>query len=104
MTEDAAGPLAQHVCRTGYADLPASAVGSFAASCRSLTVGETGKDVSGARGYARGIALLWLRLPTLRYRGWGRDWGLSVATALLNYGWSLRQRGADSKHVALNVR
>src|SRR5712691_8403577 len=26
MTDDAAGPLAQHVCRTGYADLPASAV------------------------------------------------------------------------------
>src|SRR5712691_7299931 len=28
MTDDAAGPLAQHVCRTGYADLPASAVES----------------------------------------------------------------------------
>jgi 2-methylcitrate dehydratase PrpD len=28
MTEDAAWPLAQHVCRTGYADLPASAVES----------------------------------------------------------------------------
>ena len=26
MTDDAAWPLAQHVCRTGYADLPASAV------------------------------------------------------------------------------
>src|SRR5262249_14899280 len=25
MTDDAAWPLAQHVCRTGYADLPASA-------------------------------------------------------------------------------
>ena len=28
MTDDAAWPLAQHVCRTGYADLPASAVAS----------------------------------------------------------------------------
>src|SRR6201998_3573440 len=28
MTDDAAWPLAQHVCRTGYADLPASAVES----------------------------------------------------------------------------
>src|SRR5712691_11305880 len=28
MTNDPAWPLAQHVCRTGYADLPASAVGS----------------------------------------------------------------------------
>src|ERR1700748_1238510 len=28
MTGDAAWPLAQHVCRTGYADLPASAVES----------------------------------------------------------------------------
>src|SRR5260221_13792416 len=28
MTEDAAWPLAQHVCHTGYADLPASAVES----------------------------------------------------------------------------
>ena len=26
MTEDAAWPLAQHICRTGYADLPVSAV------------------------------------------------------------------------------
>ena len=26
MTDDAAWPLAQHVCRTGYVDLPASAV------------------------------------------------------------------------------
>jgi len=28
MTDDAAWPLAQHVCRTGYADLPASAIRS----------------------------------------------------------------------------
>src|SRR5258708_12518003 len=28
MTDDAAWPLARHVCRTGYADLPASAVES----------------------------------------------------------------------------
>ena len=28
MTDDAAWPLAQHVCRTGYADLPPSAVES----------------------------------------------------------------------------
>jgi 2-methylcitrate dehydratase PrpD len=28
MTDDPAGPLAQHVCRSGYADLPASAVES----------------------------------------------------------------------------
>ena len=28
MTDDAAWPLAQHVCRTGYGDLPASAVES----------------------------------------------------------------------------
>src|SRR5205823_9949880 len=28
MTDDSAWPLAQHVCRTGYADLPASAVES----------------------------------------------------------------------------
>src|ERR1700674_3631703 len=28
MTDDPAWPLAQHVCRTGYADLPASAVES----------------------------------------------------------------------------
>jgi hypothetical protein len=28
MTDDAAWPLAQHVCRTGYTDLPASAVES----------------------------------------------------------------------------
>src|SRR5215469_4864108 len=28
MTDDAAWPLAQHVCHTGYADLPVSAVGS----------------------------------------------------------------------------
>ncbi len=28
MTDDAAWPLAQHVCRTGYADLPTSAVES----------------------------------------------------------------------------
>jgi 2-methylcitrate dehydratase PrpD len=28
MTDDAAWPRAQHVCRTGYADLPASAVES----------------------------------------------------------------------------
>src|ERR1700739_3052241 len=28
MTEDAAWPLARHVCRTGFADLPASAVKS----------------------------------------------------------------------------
>src|ERR1700720_4799656 len=28
MTDDAPWPLAQHVCRTGYADLPASAVES----------------------------------------------------------------------------
>jgi 2-methylcitrate dehydratase PrpD len=28
MTDDAAWPLAQHVCRTDYADLPASAVES----------------------------------------------------------------------------
>src|ERR1700739_5000375 len=28
MTDDAAWPLAQHVCRTGYVDLPASAVES----------------------------------------------------------------------------
>jgi 2-methylcitrate dehydratase PrpD len=28
MTDDAAWPLAEHVCRTGYADLPASAVAS----------------------------------------------------------------------------
>jgi len=28
MTDDAAWPLAQLVCRTGYADLPASAVES----------------------------------------------------------------------------
>ncbi len=28
MTDDAAWPLAQHVCRTGYADLPASAIES----------------------------------------------------------------------------
>ena len=28
MTDDAAWPLAQHVCRTSYADLPASAVES----------------------------------------------------------------------------
>ena len=28
MTEDAAWPLAQHICRTGYADLPVSAVES----------------------------------------------------------------------------
>ena len=28
MTDDPAWPLAQHVCRTGYADLPASAVAS----------------------------------------------------------------------------
>jgi hypothetical protein len=28
MTDDAAWPLAQHVCRTGYADLPVSAVES----------------------------------------------------------------------------
>jgi hypothetical protein len=28
MTDAAAWPLAQHVCRTGYADLPASAVES----------------------------------------------------------------------------
>jgi len=26
MTDDAAWPLAQHVCRTRYADLPASAI------------------------------------------------------------------------------
>jgi 2-methylcitrate dehydratase PrpD len=26
MTDDAAGSLAQHVCRTGYPDLPASAI------------------------------------------------------------------------------
>ncbi len=62
----------------------------------------TARAQNGCLLYARGIALLWLRLPTLRYRGC--DWGLSVATALLTYGWSLRQRGADSKHVALNVR
>ena len=28
MTDDAAWPLAQHVCRTGYADLPASTIES----------------------------------------------------------------------------
>jgi len=28
MTDDAAWPLARHVCRTGYADLPATAVAS----------------------------------------------------------------------------
>src|SRR5947208_7709179 len=28
MTDDAAWPLAQHVCRTGYTDLPANAVES----------------------------------------------------------------------------
>jgi 2-methylcitrate dehydratase PrpD len=28
MTDDAAWPLAQHVCRTGYADLPESAAAS----------------------------------------------------------------------------
>src|SRR5215471_9561200 len=28
MTDDAAWPLAQHVCRTGYADLPVSAIES----------------------------------------------------------------------------
>ena len=33
MTDDAAGPLAQHVCRTRYADLPASAI---EAACRDI--------------------------------------------------------------------
>lgn len=75
MTDDPAWPLAQHVCRTGYADLPASAVesarrdildtfGCMLGGSGSPGVGELFAVISRWGGAAESRALLrGLRLP-----------------------------------------
>ena len=56
MTDDAAWPLAQHVCRTGYADLPASAVES--ARCDILDTFGCMLGGSGSPGIAELFAVI----------------------------------------------
>ena len=56
MTEDAAWPLAQHICRTGYADLPASAVES--ARCDILDTFGCMLGGSGSPGIAELFAVI----------------------------------------------
>jgi 2-methylcitrate dehydratase PrpD len=56
MNEDAAWPLAQHICRTGYADLPASAVES--ARCDILDTFGCMLGGSGSPGIAELFAVI----------------------------------------------